>query len=115
MKKSSNNISERDRLDAFMRLRSLREQVAQGNIGKAYLWKEKLMSAVQAAIVDLAPQGVASQAEFSDLIDKAVGQVDKETRLEAPLEAEMADIELTLGMIERTLKMVPHSIFFASL
>lgn len=106
-------ISEEERLRGWLMYNRLLEQVQVGNIGKAYLWKEELMQAVQAEIERIAPQGVSSQEQFADTISKAIQSIDKEQRLRASSEAEMADIELTLNMVERTLKMIPHQVFFS--
>lgn len=108
------SISEKERLNGWLRLNSLWEQVSQGQIGKAYLWKEKLMRDVQDTVLELAPQGVNSQGEFAEIVSKAIQAVDTEQRASASHEAQMADVELTLGMIERTLKMIPFQVFFAS-
>lgn len=112
--RKENSLSERERLDGSLRLLSLREQVSQGTIGKAYLWKERLMQDVQKVLSDLAPNGVGSQQEFLELLDKAVLQVDKEQRRATTSESEMIDIEHTLNMIQRTLKMVPYQVYFSS-
>jgi len=107
-------ITEKERLVGWLQLNSLWEQVSRGEIGKAYLWKETLMKAVQDTILELAPDGVNSQAEFVELVSQAIQAVDTSQRNSVGLEAEMADVELTLGMIERTLKMIPHQVFFSS-
>ena len=109
----SNSLSEEERLRGWLLYNQLLEQVQVGNIGKAYLWKEELMRAVQDEIMRIAPQGVSSQEQFADTIAKAIQAIDKEQRVSASHEAEMADIELTLNMIERTLRMIPHQIFFS--
>lgn len=106
-------ISESERLKGWLLYNRLLEQVQVGNIGKAYLWKERLMQDVQEEIVNLAPHGVSSQEQFADIIAKAIQLIDKEQREKVSSEAEMADVELTLNMIEKTLMMIPHQVFFS--
>lgn len=95
-----------------MRLNALREQVSRGEIGKAYLWKEKLMTAVQDKVLELAPQGSSSQQDFVEVVQKAIEAVTRDSKEWVSGEAEAADIDLTLGMIEKTLLMIPYQVFF---
>lgn len=107
------DISEKEWFAGWMRLSQLWEQVNPVRMGDAYLWKEQTMQEVQRIMQQLAPQGVHSQGEYIDILEKAIAQVDEMMRQKITDEAEMADVELTMSMIERTLRMVPHQVFFA--
>lgn len=87
-------------------------------IGSLYLHKEELMQEVQKTMNDLAPQGVNSQGEYIEILEKALNQVDQKMHAggigpNSEKEAMVADMELTLSMIERTLRMIPYQVFFA--
>lgn len=82
-------------------------------MGAAYFQKEELMQQVQKVVADLAPNGVQSQAEYLGLLDKALDQVVKDSKARSDDPALLADIDLTIAMIERSLRMVPFQVFFS--
>lgn len=84
-------------------------------IGSAYLEKEKIMDMVKQTILDKAPHGVNSQSEYIDILESALGHVDNLLSQESGDDENLAaDRELSLSMIERSLKQVPFRIFFAA-
>jgi len=112
---SDEKLSEREWFAGWMRLAQLQEQVSPVRMGDAYLWKEEAMQEVQRQMLEMAPQGVHSQGEYIDIMEKALVQVDGTLRNKITDEGMMADVELTLSMIERTLRMIPHQVFFAKM
>ena len=112
---SDEKLSEREWFAGWMRLVQLQEQVSPVRMGDAYLWKEQAMQEVQRQMLEMAPQGVHSQGEYIDIMEKALKAVDENLRNKITDEGMMADIELTLSMIERTLRMIPHQVFFAQM
>lgn len=113
-KTKNNSITEEERFRGWLLYSRLLEQVSKVNIGKAYLWKERLMQDVQNEIIKLAPHGVSSQKEFVEIVEKAIENVERKQRNKITQETEMVDVELTFNMIERTLKMIPYQVFFAA-
>lgn len=83
-------------------------------VGPAYLEKEAIMTRVQNIILDKAPQGTQSQAHFLDMLSQACDQMNNELSNECGETDvdKMADLSLTLNMVERTLMGIPHEIFF---
>ena len=109
----THEISEPERLKGYLILKKLTEQVSPVPIGKAYLWKEEIMKKVQETMAEMAPNGVGSQGEFTELLEKVLNIIQDEAKAEfSQDEAKVADIELTLSMIERSLGMVPFQVFF---
>ncbi len=121
-------LSEKDWFKGWILLQQLEEQfsredtstsaggVTQARMGDAYFFKEKIMQEVQRRILEMAPHGVQSQGEFLELLEKALNSADEDYKKVASSsgdESVMADIQLTLAMIERTLRMVPFQVFFS--
>ncbi|MFA6049976.1 MAG: hypothetical protein WC761_02160 [Candidatus Paceibacterota bacterium] len=107
------DISEKEWFLGWSLYSQLLEQANPVRMGDAYLWKEQIMTQVQGVINELAPDGVNSQGEYLAILDKALNQVDQDMRSQAQDEGMMADIELTLSMIERTMRMIPFQVFFS--
>ena len=85
-------------------------------VGKAYFDKERIMQLVQSIILDKAPQGVTSQGEYIEILEQALSVANDKLKAEVGEDIEkMADYQLTLSMIERTLKQVPGDIFFMAM
>lgn len=76
---------------------SVQEALNEVEMGKAYRWKEAIMSAVQDALY-----------AYSDTIDS---QEQLEEAIDNEIEKIRQDIEMTLDMIGRTLYQVPFAVF----
>lgn len=83
-------------------------------ISSAYLEKDQVMDRVQELILNMAPTGLQSQNEFTDILNMAIKQAQKEFYAKANGLDERADFDLTLSMAERTLRSIPYYVFFAA-
>lgn len=84
-------------------IRLLAEQAvqpkAQGQIGKAYLFREQVMQMIQSELKSLAKGGaITSQEQYVAACDDVLTKI-------------RSDFDLTFSMVERTLKQVPFQAF----
>lgn len=76
---------------------SVQEALNEVEMGKAYRWKEAVMSAVQDALY--------ARGDTIDSQEQLEGAIDEE------IEKARQDIEMTLEMIARSLYQVPYTAF----
>ena len=76
---------------------------------KAYFMRDDLTKLIVDRMIELAPQGVSSQGDMVQLLNKALDETEQKLKGSIPNQDVMSDIDLSLNQVYRDLANVPYT------